>query len=36
MTITIYCSVIEKIAEISGDREGCDDQDWLDLVEGII
>ena len=27
---------IEEIAEISDDREGYDDQDWLDLLEGNI
>ena len=31
-----YYSEIEEIAEISDDREGYDDQDWLDLVEGNI
>ena len=28
-----YYSEIEEIAEISDDREGYDDQEWLDLVE---
>ena len=31
-----YYSKIEEIAEISDDREGYDDQDWLDLEEGNI
>ena len=31
-----YYSEIEEIAEISDEREGYDDQDWLDLVEGNI
>ena len=31
-----YYSEIEEIAKICDDREGYDDQDWLDLVEGKI
>ena len=31
-----YYSEIEEIAEISDDREGYDDQDWVDLVTGNI
>ena len=31
-----YYSEIEERGEISNDREGYDDQDWLDLVEGSI
>ena len=31
-----YYSEIEEIAEINDDREGYDDQDWLDLVDGNI
>ena len=31
-----YYSEIEEIAEINDDRDGFDDQDWLDLVEGNI